>query len=192
MVSIVAHDSKRNTILTTSLAMAERDGGSVTADDVSKAMNIQTRLEHRRLLYVLSELTIAGSLIRIDRGVYAPPSISSVPDKREVMWRVLHMRRRVDVETLMEMADVSKVYAREFLLWLTKSSYLRKEQPLGKKGVWVVIKDQVKCPVDTDKAKRLRNLRQKKNKALQVAIGMGSKGLTQAKEAIKMAEEAAV
>jgi DNA-binding transcriptional regulator GbsR (MarR family) len=82
------------------------------------------------------------------------------------MWRLFKMRRRVTVDDLMEMADVSRDYAVEWLRVLVKREVARKLQEPGKTGLWVLVNENVEMPQDEDKAQRLRDIRMKKKKVL--------------------------
>ena len=82
------------------------------------------------------------------------------------MWRLLKMRRRVTVDDLVEMAGVSRDYAREWLLILVRREVARKIQEPGKAGLWVLINDTAEMPLDENKAARLRGIRLKKKQVI--------------------------
>lgn len=158
----MAHESFAKTVLDTTLALAAKGNGEVSCGDISSALFIQTRLDHKRLLNTLSDLSRAGKVVRVRQGVYAEAATAAEPDKREVMWRLLKMRRRVTVDDLVEMAGVSRDYAREWLLILVRREVARKIQEPGKAGLWVLINDSAEMPLDENKAARLRKIRLKK------------------------------
>jgi len=133
----------------------------VSTDDISKELNIQTRRDHKRLIWVLSNLKQAGRLSWIRQGVYGA-RLQAKPDKREWMWRVLRMRRRIQLDDLVEMTGVNRDYAKQWLRLLVKHGIAFKQQEPGMKGTWHLMNDLAECPVDTDKAVRLRKLRQEK------------------------------
>lgn len=140
--------------------------GKADAGELSSRLHLQTRKEHKRMLNTLSDLSRAGKVVRVSQGIYAEAKPAAEPDKREIMWRLLKMRRRVTVDDLVEMAGVSRDYAREWLLILVRREVARKIQEPGKAGLWVLINDSAEMPLDEDKAARLRNIRLKKKKAI--------------------------
>jgi len=165
----MAHQSFRKDVLLMALKVSKEKSGEVTTDSLSTLLMIMNRKEHKRMLNTLGELTGEGKLRRIRQGVYGPPlptATPAEPDKREVMWRLLKMRRRVTVDDLMEMAGVSRDYARQWLVILVRREVARKIQEPGKAGLWVLINDSAEMPVDEDKAARLRNIRLKKKRMI--------------------------
>ena len=158
----MAQQSYAKTVLQKALEIAAASG-EATAGDVSAAMFTQTRKEHKRVLNILSDLVNASRLLRLRQGVYGPVSPTDrQTDKREVMWRVLRMRRRVRVEDLVEMAEVRESYAHEWLQMLVKREIVRKVQAPGLPGVWVLLHDNIDMPENEEKAARLREIRKRK------------------------------
>ncbi len=127
--------------------------------------------------------------------MYGAPQQKRLPNKREIMWRLLRMRRRVSVEDLMEMAGVSKDYAKQWLRVLVQREVVRKDQKPGLPGAWRLINDQTEMPEDEDKAARLRNLRLQHKQAVNLidttikSLQTASQALNQAREAINRMEE---
>ena len=143
-----------------------REGGKADAGEMSSRLLLQTRKEHKRMLNTLSDLARQGRIVRVSQGVYAEAKPAAEADKREVMWRLLKMRRRVTVDDLVEMAGVSRDYAREWLLILVRREVARKIQEPGKAGLWVLINDTAEMPLDENKAARLRGIRLKKKQVI--------------------------
>jgi len=143
-------------------------GGEVAVDKLSILLRLKTAVEHKRLLNTLCDLARSGKIVRVRQGVYGPAPVAGQPDKREVMWRLLKMRRHLKVEDLVEMAAVSQAYANEWLRLLVKRGVVRciQEPEPGQPGRWMLINDNAEMPQDEDKAARLRNLRLKKKKAI--------------------------
>ncbi|MBA3007155.1 hypothetical protein KKC83_06840 [Patescibacteria group bacterium] len=162
----MAQQSFAKTVSDTLQAAAQSGGGEADANKLSCLLHLQTRKDHKRLLNTLSDLARSGKIVRVRQGVYAPAPIAGQPDKREIMWRLLKMRRRVTVDDLVEMADVSHAYANEWLRLLVKREVVRMVHLLDGSGGWVLINNCAEMPQDSDKAERLRNLRLKKKKAL--------------------------
>jgi DeoR/GlpR family transcriptional regulator of sugar metabolism len=163
----MAHQSFAGRVLETLTNLAATaTAGSVHVDDISHALMIQTRQAHKQVLNALSDLSKAGKVIRVRMGVYAMPVAGQQrpPDKREVMWRILRMRKRVLIADLVELAGVSREYAKEWLQMLAKRGIVRRiSQPDNQPHIWQMIHDTVDMPVDEVKAAKLRALRRKKS-----------------------------
>lgn len=164
----MAHGSYARTVLEKALELAAAKSGEVTSGDISSALFIQTRLAHKRLLNTLSELSRTGKLRRVSQGTYAPPIVGMAkqPTKWQRMWNLIKMRKRVTVEDLVELGEVSHDYAIECLRILVRRGYVRKIQQPGKIGVWIALCDTVKAPVNDENAARLRELRRQKKEAI--------------------------
>lgn len=144
-------------ILAAALDRLPDDGATVTADEISIAIHAVTRAEHKRVLNHLSDIVKSGRLLRVKNGVYRRPAGPRHPEIREVMWRVLRMRRAVSVEDLQEMAGATAAYAVEWLRMLESRDMVRCDGT-----TWRLLVDLVEMPADDAKAKRLRSLRAKK------------------------------
>lgn len=191
----MAHQSFSKTVLETALQLASLKEGKVSTEEISKELRLKTRQEHRKLTCTLRDLQNAGRLQKIATGMYGAPQQKRLPNKREIMWRLLRMRRRVSVEDLMEMAGVSKDYAKQWLRVLVQREVVRKDQKPGLPGTWHLINDQAEMPEDADKAARLRNLRLQHKQAVNLidttikSLQTASQALNQAREAINRMEE---
>ncbi len=125
------------------------------------------RLERQRVHAALKDLAKAGTISRLERGVYGPPDgrpAAKQAERRHVMWRLLRMRRAVSVEDLVELAAVSGNYATEWLQTMARQGVARRD---GK--IWRLINDPVTYPEPDDNAAKLRRLRARR-KALE-ALG---------------------
>ena len=186
----MAHASFTKTVLDTLTRMAGGHGGEVSVTDLSGAMMIQTRAVHKRMLNTLSDLKNAGRVVRVSQGVYALARRESPPELREVMWRILRMRRRVTADDLVEMAEASPEYASDWLHMLEVRGVVRKiSHGVGKPCVWQLVNDTVEMPVDTDNAARLRALRKKKKQQALADLAAAQKLLGKAHQAITEMEE---
>ena len=144
------------------LELAAANGGEVTGDQISTKLVVQTRVGHKRVLNLLSDLYRQGRLARLRKGVYGSvPAIGRVLEKREIMKNVVNIRKRVTVADLMEMAGVSKDYAREWLKLMTDNGALRKEQVPGHPATWYRL-HELELVDNTAKAGRLREIRTKR------------------------------
>ncbi|MEW6595686.1 MAG: hypothetical protein AB1413_12535 [Thermodesulfobacteriota bacterium] len=164
----MAHQSFAGRVLETLTKLAATaTSGRVHADDVSSALMVQTRQAHKQVLNALSDLSKAGKVVRVQQGVYAlAEDQTRKPDKREVMWRVLRMRKRVVVADLVELAGVSREYAKEWLQMLVARGIVRRSpQPDNQPHHYQIINVNaaVAMPVDEAKAAKLRALRRKKS-----------------------------
>lgn len=153
------------------LVKTVEDIGQATVHDLSHNLGLQTTKDHKRMLNTLSELKKAGKVVRVEQGVYALAKPETKPELREVMWRILRMRKRVTVDDLVEMAGASVEYARDWLHMLAVRKVVRKidQGAASNPRVWQLINDTVEMPVDTSNAARLRDLR-KKNKAQALSL----------------------
>jgi hypothetical protein len=167
----MAQQSFSKTVLEAALAIAEKNGGKATSDEISIALGTKTRQGHKNILNVLSDLYGHGRLQRLSQGVYGPPTDTKPPEKREVMWRVLRMRKAgVTVDDLVEMAEVSPSYAVEWLRMLAKREVVRRLDRPGRKSLWMLVKDSLEVPEDEDKAARLRLIRKQKKQQITVRL----------------------
>ncbi|MDD2462533.1 MAG: hypothetical protein PHI97_00895 [Desulfobulbus sp.] len=191
----MAHQSFAKTVLETALLLASQNNGQVNTDALSIELRLKNSREHKKLISALGDLQFSGRLRRISQGVYGPPVQKRLPNKREIMWRLLQMRRRVSVEDLMELAGVSREYAKQWLRVLVKREVVRKEQQPGKAGVWHLINPSADMPEDEDSAAKLRNLRLQHKAAVHLIdttikqLQSASEALFQAKAAITSMEE---
>ena len=160
----MAHQSYMKTVLDKTLKLAAKNGGSVSVGKIYPALAAQHPKERKRILNILSDLVRQERLSRISQGVYGPvPSIGKPLDKRMIMKNIVNIRKRVTVEDLMEMADVTGTYAREWLRLMTANGALRKEQYApGMQATWYRVREIVEVPNDTAKAEKLREIRRQK------------------------------
>lgn len=132
-------------------------------------LHVQTQAQHKKMLNTISALCVAGRVTRIRQGVYAPALNQPPPARklRQIMWRVLRMRRRITIEDLQTMAGASYDYAAEWLRMLEDKRVVRK---LGTDSdhyaVWQLLATDAELPTDDRAADRLRAYRAKKKDAL--------------------------
>ena len=183
----MAHESKMQTILRTTLELAKAHGRPVRVDEVSIALQLGDRLSHKRLCNTMSELTQAGRLRRVDKGTYEPPEGPRTPDKQECMWRILRMRRTLTADDLQEMAGVSRDYALEWLRLCVKQGLAEKTQRPNEPAHWrLVAAVEAEQPVNSEKAERLRALRRRRKELLTQGIESMRQGLTVLAEAVAL------
>lgn len=167
----MAQQSHMMTVQNTVAEIAARNNGEAAGDAVSAAMNTMTRQQHKNVLNTLSELCRRGRLQRLRQGVYAPVADTKPPEKRQVMWSLLRMRRSgVTVDDLVELAGVSRDYAAEWLRMLTRREVVRMVDRPGMPALWILVKDSVEMPIDNEKASRLRKLRQQRKQQIAVRL----------------------
>ncbi len=143
-----------------------RERGQVTTFELSRALCVKTHKEHKAMISTLSDLFRSGRVVRIRHGVYRGPAAKPVPEKREVMWRILRMRKVVTIADLQAFGNVSEAYARQWLCMLVRRKIVipQKTHPRS----WRLIKhDLVEMPCDTAKAEKLRKLRAEKKKIIE-------------------------
>jgi predicted transcriptional regulator len=187
----MAHQSLMKSILEACLAVCSESGGEATTDAVSIRVGAKDRKGHKRVLNVLSDLLRQGRISRIRQGVYGPPTGDSTLSRAEVMWRVLRMRRRVQIDDLVEMAGASPSYAREWLAMLVRRGVVAKvQQPPGGRGVWQLTNDQVDMPENVDKAEALRALRLRRKKEALEKMETAGKALVEIEKMARAAKTA--
>ena len=185
----MAHESKMQTILRTTLELAMAHGRPVRVDEVSIALQLGDRISHKRLCNTMSELTQAGRLRRVDKGTYEPPEGPRTPDKQECMWRILRMRRTLTADDLQEMAGVSRDYALEWLRLCVKQGLAEKTQRPNEPAHWrLVAAVEAEAPVNSEKAEKLRALRRRRKELLTQGIESMRQGLTTLAEAVALDE----
>lgn len=169
-------DSFANKIRQAAKSLAPQ--GDIKTAELGHAAMVQTPKEHKRMLNAVCEMVKAGEMERVSRGVYRYVGKKKPAEAREVMWRLLRMRRRVSVEDLVEMAGASENYAKEWLQMLARLNVVRKFD----NGIYQLINDTVEMPTDDDKAARLRLIRA--NKKAMNALNNASAAITIARDAI--------
>jgi len=163
----MAHKSFSKDVLHKVLELSEAGNGEVTCGDVSSALFMQTRVDHKRVLNTLSDLSRNGRLQRVRQGVYGPVSRDGQLEKREIMYRMLRMQKRMTVDAMMESVDgVSRTYVKEFFRFLARVGWVRSIQSGNNPSIYVLIKNTLEIPVDEDKAAKLREIRRKKKAQL--------------------------
>lgn len=169
----MAQQSYTKIVLEETLAIAEKNNGEASVHDISVAMGAKTRQGHKNILNILSELYVSGRLMRPRKGVYAPAISTKKPEKRQVMWSLLRMRRSgVTVDDLVELADVSRDYAQEWLRMLARREVVRILDRPGQPALWILVKDSTEMPVDDEKAARLRKIRQQRKQQIAVRLNV--------------------
>lgn len=138
-------------------------GKAATTDEISIKLRLMTYSDHKRLINTLSEMSRDGKIERVGKGLYKSMQQTGKPNIAERMWSVLRMRKRVQVEDLMVMAGASNDYAKEWLRALERQDVVARQGEGNLDNcIWVLIKDTLDMPQNTEKAERLRDLRKNK------------------------------
>ena len=186
----MARQSRMGAVCAAVLRLAETMPEGVTLDAIFRAVEARREAEQKKVTTVLSELYQAGRIRRISRGLYGAPLATNAPakrEKRQIMWSILRMRKRVRAEDLVEMADVCEDYALEWLRMLLKQGVVRRElPPEGSmvRAVWHLLQDSVEMPECRQNAEKLRELRKKRKESLLQAMDMISVGLDKARQTL--------
>ncbi len=168
----MAHQSFTKTVLEAVKKEAAARGGEVSTTELSGALMLQTHKKHKLMLSTLCDLVKSSRIVRVRQGVYGVGA-PSAPDKREVMWRTLRMRKVVTIADLQEFASVSVEYARQWLRMLVERKIVIRIDPADKTkpSSWRLIHcDQVEMPVDTAKAEKLRKIRAARKRSIQKGL----------------------
>lgn len=172
-------ESFANRVRTAVKALAA-SGVECTVVNISLKVNIMNKVDNKRMLNALCDMVNGGELTRVRLGVYALRARSEAkPEICQVMWSLLHLRKLVTVDDLVEMASASHSYAQEWLTTLVRREVVRAE---GK--AYLLLKDSVEMPELTDNADKLRALREKKKQAVLAALDVASQALDKAKAAL--------
>ncbi|MDH5525548.1 MAG: hypothetical protein OEY01_16390 [Desulfobulbaceae bacterium] len=135
-----------------------------TTTDVAHKAFVQTATEHKKVLHALTDMTNAGKLDRVSRGVYAmPKSLQREPQIQEKMWRLFRAKRKVTRADIVELTGASEMYAKEFFKMLVDNGVAK---DLGGQ-IYQLIKDPVEMPRNEEKADRYRRMRLKHKQALE-------------------------
>ena len=144
-------------------------GKAATTDEISIKLRLMTYSDHKRLINTLSEMSRDGKIERVGKGLYKSMQQTGKPNIAERMWSVLRMRKRVQVEDLMVMAGASNDYAKEWLRALERQDVVARQGDGNLDNcIWVLIKDTLDMPQNTEKAERLRDLRKNKQAMAQL------------------------
>jgi len=187
----MAHESFAGKVFAALVRLSSDKRNEVEVGELSSALMIQTRQQHKRMLNALSDLKKAGKVVRLQQGVYFPASEKNprAPELRAVMWRLLRMRRRVTVDDLAELSGASREYAKDWLQMLEKRAIVRRVPQLGNQPhLWQMIKDPGAMPVDDAAADRLRALRKKKKQQALADLLTAQELIGKACQAIKEME----
>lgn len=144
-------------------------GKAATTDEISIKLRLMTYSDHKRLINTLSEMSRDGKIERVGKGLYKSMQQTGKPNIAERMWSVLRMRKRVQVEDLMVMAGASNDYAKEWLRALERQDVVARQGEGNLDNcIWVLIKDTLDMPQNTEKTERLRDLRKNKKAMAQL------------------------
>jgi hypothetical protein len=154
--------------------------------DIAEVVFVQTRLDQRRMKDALRYYTRKGRIIKLRPGVYTlPANTKQQTSKQVVMWRLLRARRKVSVNDLIELAGVSRDYAKEWLRGLARRNIVKK---VG--GEYRLINDPgPEMPVNEEKAAKLRKLRRRKKQAALAALDKAKKANEEARKAVLAMDE---
>jgi DeoR/GlpR family transcriptional regulator of sugar metabolism len=169
------------------LAAVKEIGGEIRAADLFDLLVLQTGAQEKTARNALSDMANDGRLVRVRPGVFRLPETARPKpvSKQERMWRVIRARRRVTLADLQELAGVTKEYAKEYLLMLTKRAVMvRQPQPQNRPHVWVLVNDPVEMPENTEKAARYRAKRKAAKEKIVQALDQADTAIKQARKAV--------
>lgn len=121
----------------------------------------------------LKDLMASGEVIRVNVGVYRWLNRKEPVQVRQKMWTILRARRVVSIDDLMELADASQDYAKQWLGMLVAHEIVIRQDD----GRYRLVNDTVEQPANEAKAEKLRQIRRRK--ALQT-MSEALKNLTEA------------
>ena len=164
-----------------------------STDDLVVEANIKTFKEKKRLSDPLRYMVAKGELERVGRGRYRVPGADrqlDPPKKSEAMWRILRAQKVVTVSDLMQLACVSKDYAKQWLSMLVGRQIARNEAGPGLVGRYRLISDPGPTPpADAEKAAKLRELRRRKIAEAKGELINAQVGIDRAKKILEELEE---
>ena len=134
-------------------------------DDITRILNLKTFADRRKVSDALRDGVRRGEYERLDIGTYRlAPHATPYAKKRNAMWSLIRAKKQhgnsITADDLVELCDVSRDYAKEFLHALARAGYLsRVGRPDSPVGHYRLIHDQVECPADHNKSARLRKIR---------------------------------
>ena len=144
------------------------DGRQVKISVLAEALDMISNKDKRPLYRCLSDLRDAGEVERVSPGVVVYRGKAGAgPDIRSAMWSVIRMRKMVTVADLVELANASESYAKEFLALLVRRGCVERIGRIGQSPTYRLINDLgPQAPADTAKADRLHHIREAKKKAI--------------------------
>lgn len=161
-----------------------RGGKEVATADIAIALDMVFNNEKQVLYRTLRVFLKRGEIEKKQSGVYRYIGKTEKPQLQQIMWRVLRARKTITVDDLIEIAGASREYIKEFLRMLVKREILRRIR-VGARFKYQLINDPVVMPEDTDNAKKLRKLRNKKKAEALAALKEAESAIMIAKKAIK-------
>lgn len=166
---------------------ARSEGQGFPVSDLGHEAGVGTRAGMKRLHWTIQDFIKAGELERMKRGVYryiGKAKRDRRPEKRVVMWRFLRMAKTVTVQDLMEASGAGETYVVEWLRLLVKNGVIRRHE----NGNYRLIVDRIAMPENTEKAEKLRELRESKKKELLTVLGTARAALDKADKLIQEGE----
>lgn len=151
--------------------------------ELALEMDIANPKTKKRLSTTIRDLLRAGEIRRIKEGAYLWVGKGGQNEKRQIMWRLLRMRRTVSVDDLMELAGVAREYALEWLRMLVRQEVVKKTGSEDK-SKYRLINEAAEMPDDERKAAKLRRLRRKQKKEALAALEQADAAISAARQAI--------
>jgi hypothetical protein len=168
------------------------NGEHITLSDLANEVDMILNADRHRLNETLGDMRKTGEVERITPGVvaYRGRPRDAVPDVRSAMWSVLRMRKSVTLDDLQELAGAGKRYAREFLAMLAKRGCIERIPKENGRFLYRLIQDPgPQTPTDSEKADRLRALREAKKRAIE-QLDLAGESLIAATHAVVQARMA--
>lgn len=143
-------------------------GEPVALVDVARELVLTSEREKSCMRTAVRAMVAAGEIKRIKVGVIAMTGVKrNKSEIKEAMWTVIRMRKMVTLSDLMELAQASEGYAKEYLGMLQKNGVVERIKQPGKRVVFRLVADSGPgAPADDEKTERQRVFRQRQKEAL--------------------------
>lgn len=134
--------------------------GKFSSTDLGQRLCVQTYADAEKVRGVIHELRKTEEIVSVDRGVYVYRGREKRRTKLDVIWHLARSCRQFDTGEIERLSGAGRRTVLEYLRCLRRLGYLRQAKP----GYWQMINDPgPETPVNTNKCKRLRKLRERKN-----------------------------
>lgn len=137
---------------------------------LAEALDLVFDADKRPMYNAVRDMIRSGEVVRIAPGVHRYVGRPDPYEKQKVMWRLLRNRWRSGESTrvadMVELAGVSKNYAKEFFQRLARAGIVRRNGPHNNQPAsYTLLKETPEMPRDIEKAERLQRLREVKSLA---------------------------
>lgn len=160
-------------------------GESLTMVALAEELDHVSPEDKGRMHRTVRDFVKRGEVARVATGVIRYlPKIQGRSD-REKMWAVIRSEKKITVEKIMMMAEVSQPYALEFLNICVRNGILRKYNLGPNPHTWRMIVDPVEMPESLSQANavKLRRLREKQ-RLVEAAFTAAELAIKKGREAV--------